>query len=56
VARGDLGVEMPREDVPAIQKQIIAAGRKSGKPVVVATECVPKTKRLHHFPTGKHFG
>ncbi len=38
VARGDLGVEMPPEDVPAIQKQIIAAGRKSGKPVVVATQ------------------
>ena len=38
VARGDLGVEMLPEDVPAIQKQIIAAGRKSGKPVVVATQ------------------
>src|SRR5690606_21325564 len=38
VARGDLGVEMAPEDVPAIQKQIIAAGRKSGKPVVVATQ------------------
>jgi pyruvate kinase len=38
VARGDLGVEMPPEDVPAIQKRIIAAGRKSGKPVVVATQ------------------
>jgi pyruvate kinase len=38
VARGDLGVEMLPEDVPAIQKQIIAAGRKAGKPVVVATQ------------------
>jgi pyruvate kinase len=38
VARGDLGVEMPPEDVPAIQKRIIAAGRKWGKPVVVATQ------------------
>ena len=38
VARGDLGVEMPPEDVPAIQKRIISAGRKFGKPVVVATQ------------------
>jgi pyruvate kinase len=38
VARGDLGVEMLPEDVPAIQKRIVAAGRKSGKPVVVATQ------------------
>jgi pyruvate kinase len=38
VARGDLGVEMPPEDVPAIQKRIIVAGRKYGKPVVVATQ------------------
>jgi pyruvate kinase len=38
VARGDLGVEMLPEDVPAIQKRIVAACRKSGKPVVVATQ------------------
>lgn len=38
VARGDLGVEMPLERVPAIQKSIIAQGRLAGKPVVVATQ------------------
>jgi pyruvate kinase len=38
VARGDLGVEMPLEAVPGIQKQITRACRKSGKPVVVATQ------------------
>ncbi|RUM97811.1 pyruvate kinase [Pseudaminobacter arsenicus] len=38
VARGDLGVEMPLEAVPGIQKQITRAARKAGKPVVVATQ------------------
>ena len=38
VARGDLGVEMPLEKVPGIQKRITRLGRKLGKPVVVATQ------------------
>ncbi len=38
VARGDLGVELPVEEVPPAQKRIIAAARRLGKPVVTATE------------------
>ncbi|UFN48744.1 pyruvate kinase [Roseomonas sp. OT10] len=38
VARGDLGVECPAEDVPLIQKRIVRAARARGLPVVVATQ------------------
>ncbi|MCP4329783.1 MAG: pyruvate kinase [Alphaproteobacteria bacterium] len=38
VARGDLGVELPPEDVPRIQRQIVRDCRAAGKPVVVATQ------------------
>jgi pyruvate kinase len=38
VARGDLGVEMPLEKVPGLQKRITRAARRLGKPVVVATQ------------------
>jgi pyruvate kinase len=38
VARGDLGVEMPVERVPGLQKRIVGLSRAAGKPVVVATQ------------------
>jgi pyruvate kinase len=38
VARGDLGVELPIEDVPMVQKQCITMARESAKPVIVATQ------------------
>ena len=38
VARGDLGVELPPEAVPPAQKRIVAAARRLGRPVVVATQ------------------
>ncbi len=38
IARGDLGVEMPLEQVPGLQKRILRSARQAGKPVVVATQ------------------
>ena len=38
VARGDLGVELPLEDVPLVQKRIVTAARRWAKPVIVATQ------------------
>jgi pyruvate kinase len=38
VARGDLGIELPLEDVPVVQKQVIAAAGRQARPVITATQ------------------
>ena len=48
VARGDLGVELPPEDVPPLQNRIVAAARQLGKPVVVATQML---ESMIHSPS-----
>ncbi len=48
VARGDLGVELPPEEVPGLQKKIVRACRHTGKLVVVATQML---ESMVHAPT-----
>jgi len=50
IARGDLGVEMPAEQIPVIQKNIISRCRDFGKPVVVATQML-ESMVSNHTPT-----
>ncbi|MFO0847454.1 MAG: pyruvate kinase [Gemmataceae bacterium] len=45
VARGDLGVETAFEELPTVQKQLIAAARLAGKPVVTATEMLDSMRQ-----------
>ena len=38
VARGDLGIEMPQEELPILQKEMVAKALKAGKSAIVATQ------------------
>ncbi|HEX5068797.1 MAG TPA: pyruvate kinase, partial [Vicinamibacterales bacterium] len=50
VARGDLGIEMPLETIPAVQRRLVVAARRRGAPVIVATQ-VLESMRSSPRPT-----
>src|SRR4029453_11897206 len=55
VARGDLGIEVPLERVPRLQKEILKHARLRGVPVIVATQ-VLESMRTEERPTGAEVG
>ena len=48
VARGDLGAQIPLEDVPSVQREIVVRCRQRGKPVIVASQLL---ESMHTLPT-----